>query len=105
MELFVGIVVAVFVLVFFVLTFATLVARLYKKVEQGTAMVVNKTRAIDVTFSGALVVPVIHKAEVMDISVTRHQIARQGPEGLTCRDDLRGDSDVSFYVRANPTNA
>src|SRR5688500_10369527 len=104
MELFVGIVVAVFVLVFFMLTFATLVARLYKKVEQGTAMVVNKTRSIDVTFSGALVVPVIHKAEVMDISVKRLQIARQGKEGLICRDNIRGDIDVSFYVRVNPTN-
>ena len=35
------------------------VTRLYRKVEQGSAMVVNKTRTIDVTFSGALVMPVI----------------------------------------------
>jgi uncharacterized membrane protein YqiK len=104
MELFVGIVVVVFVLVFLLLAIATLVARLYKKVEQGTAMVVNKTRSIEVTFSGALVWPVIHKAEMMDISVKRLQIARQGKEGLICRDNIRGDIDVSFYVRVNPTN-
>ena len=61
------------------------VTRLYRKVEQGSAMVVNKTRTIDVTFSGALVMPVIHKAELMDISVRRLQIARQGKEGLICK--------------------
>ena len=80
------------------------VTRLYHKVEQGSAMVVNKTRAIDVTFSGALVMPVVHKAELMDISVKRLQIERQGKEGLICRDNIRADIDVSFYVRVNPTN-
>ena len=80
------------------------VTRLYRKVEQGSAMVVNKTRTIDVTFSGALVMPVVHKAELMDISVKRLQIARQGKEGLICRDNIRADIDVSFYVRVNPTN-
>ncbi len=80
------------------------VTRLYHKVEQGSAMVVNKTRSIDVTFSGALVMPVVHKAELMDISVKRLQIERQGKEGLICRDNIRADIDVSFYVRVNPTN-
>jgi uncharacterized membrane protein YqiK len=80
------------------------VTRLYHKVEQGSAMVVNKTRSIDVTFSGALIMPVVHKAELMDISVKRLQIARQGKEGLICRDNIRADIDVSFYVRVNPTN-
>jgi uncharacterized membrane protein YqiK len=80
------------------------VTRLYRKVEQGSAMVVNKTRSIDVTFSGALIMPVVHKAELMDISVKRLQIARQGKEGLICRDNIRADIDVSFYVRVNPTN-
>jgi uncharacterized membrane protein YqiK len=80
------------------------VTRLYRKVEQGSAMVVNKTRSIDVTFSGALIMPVVHKAELMDISVKRLQIARQGNEGLICRDNIRADIDVSFYVRVNPTN-
>ena len=67
-------------------------------------MVVNKTRTIDVTFTGALVLPVLHKAEMMDISVKRIEIARQGKEGLICRDNIRADIDVSFYVRVNPTN-
>ncbi len=37
-------------------------------------------------------------------SVKRLQIARQGKEGLICRDNIRADIDVSFYVRVNPTN-
>src|ERR671917_75028 len=89
---------------FLLFTAGLFVTRLYRKVEQGSAMVVNKTRTIDVTFSGALVMPVVHKAELMDISVKRLQIARQGKEGLICRDNIRADIDVSFYVRVNPTN-
>lgn len=104
MELFIGIVVFVFVAVFLLLAIGTFVARLYKKVEQGTAMVLNKPRSLEVTFSGGLVIPVIVKAEIMDISVKRLQIARQGKEGLICRDNIRADIDVSFYVRVNPTN-
>ena len=56
------------------------------------------------TFTGALVMPVVHKAELMDISVKRIEIARPGKEGLICRDNIRADIDVSFYVRVNKTN-
>jgi len=44
--------------------------KFYVKVEQGTALIVNTVRDIpDVTFTGQLVVPVIHKKEFMDISL------------------------------------
>jgi uncharacterized membrane protein YqiK len=104
MDILVAIGVVVLVLAFLLFTSGMFVTRLYRKVEQGSAMVVNKTRTLDVTFAGALVMPVIHKAEVMDISVKRLQIAREGKEGLICRDNIRADIDVSFYVRVNPTN-
>jgi len=104
MDVLVVIGVVALVAAFLLFVVGVFVTRLYRKVEQGSAMVVNKTRSIDVTFSGALIMPVVHKAELMDISVKRLQIARQGKEGLICRDNIRADIDVSFYVRVNPTN-
>jgi uncharacterized membrane protein YqiK len=39
----------------------------------------------------------------MDISVKRIEIARQGGEGLICKDNLRADIKVAFFVRVNNT--
>ena len=81
----------------------TFISRLYRKVYQGQAMIVSKTNSIDVTFTGGTVFPVIHRAEFMDIGVKVIEIAKMGQEGLICRDNIRADIRVSFYVRVNPT--
>ncbi len=81
-----------------------MVARFYRKVDQGNALIVNRMRAEpDVTFTGAVVLPIIHRAEVMDISVKTIEISRHGHEGLICQDNIRADIKVSFYVRVNKT--
>ena len=55
-----------------------LITRLYKKVEQGQAMVVNKTKALEVTFSGALIMPVLHKGDIsMDAIADKLALSRQ----------------------------
>jgi len=78
--------------------------KFYVKVEQGTALIVNTVRDIpDVTFTGQLVVPVIHKKEFMDISLKTIEIDRRGSDGLICRDNIRADIKVAFYVRVNKT--
>ncbi len=79
-----------------------LIAKFYKKVEQGKALVVNKMKQEpEVTFTGATVLPVIHKAEIMDISVKTLEIDRRGKDGLICRDNIRADIKVNFFVRVN----
>ncbi|MFE6283637.1 flotillin family protein [Streptomyces sp. NPDC057877] len=80
-----------------------LVSRLFRKVEQGKALIVSKMRKVDVTFTGQVVLPVLHKAEVMDISVKTIKITRAGREGLICRDNIRADIRISFFVRVNKT--
>jgi uncharacterized membrane protein YqiK len=80
-----------------------LVSRLFRKVEQGKALIVSKVRRVDVTFTGAVVLPVLHKAEVMDISVKTIDIERTGQEGLICRDNIRADIRITFFVRVNKT--
>ena len=79
-----------------------IIAKFYRKVEQGKALVVNKMKKDpEVTFTGATVLPVIHKAETMDISVKTIEIDRRAKDGLICRDNIRADIKVTFFVRVN----
>jgi uncharacterized membrane protein YqiK len=80
------------------------ISRLFKKVEQGKALIVSKVRNVHVTFTGAVVLPVLHKAEMMDISVKTIEITRTGQEGLICQDNIRADIRITFFVRVNKTS-
>ena len=75
--------------------------RFYRKVEQGTAIVRTGVGGIKVSFGGILVFPIVHRLELMDISVKRIEIFRHGSEGLICKDNIRGDIKVAFFVRVN----
>ncbi|WP_425394836.1 flotillin family protein [Chondromyces crocatus] len=81
-----------------------IVAKFYRQVEQGRALIINtmKTEPI-VTFTGKVVYPIINKAEIMDISVKTVEIDRRGKEGLICKDNIRADIKVTFFVRVNKT--
>ncbi len=84
--------------------FAMLVAKFYRKVEQGRALIINKvSKDPEVTFTGGLVLPIIHRSEVMDISVKTIEIDRRGKEGLICKDNIRADIKVTFFVKVNKT--
>ncbi|HEX6194559.1 MAG TPA: hypothetical protein VFZ37_01525 [Jiangellaceae bacterium] len=96
-----GLLVAVVVLI--LLGLVLIVTRLYKKVEQGRALIISKIRGVSVTFTGAIVLPVFHKAEYMDISVKTIDIERTGHEGLICKDNIRADIRITFFVRVNKT--
>lgn len=74
----------------------------YVKVPQGTALIVNNLAATPrISFTGALVLPVIHKKEFMRISLLSLTVDRRGKEGLICRDNLRADITVAFYLKVN----
>ena len=80
-----------------------LFSRFFHKVEQGKVIVRNGIGGPMISFGGAFVVPIIHKVEVMDVSVKRVEIAREGKDGLICKDNLRADIRVAFFVRVNQT--
>ena len=91
-------------IVLFLFGLAVMVAKFYRKVNQGQALIVNKMRAEPiVTFTGATVMPIIHRAEVMDISLKTIELERRGKEGLICKDNIRADIKVTFFVRVNKT--
>lgn len=78
-----------------------LIVRCWHKVNQGFALVKNGMGGTKVSFSGMVVIPVLHKVELMDISVKRIEIARRGEDGLICKDNIRADIKVVFFVRVN----
>ncbi|MBB5806415.1 putative membrane protein YqiK [Saccharothrix ecbatanensis] len=96
-----GILVAVILVV--VIGLLMLVSRLFRKIDQGKALIISKVRKVDVTFTGAVVLPVLHRAEVMDISVKTIEIRRAAQEGLICQDNIRADIRITFFVRVNKT--
>jgi uncharacterized membrane protein YqiK len=76
----------------------------YIKVPQGTALIVNDMSSTPkVHFTGALVYPVIHLKEFMRISLITLEVDRRAKDGLICRDNMRADITVAFYLRVNET--
>jgi flotillin len=94
--------IAVGIVVFFGIIM--MISRFIRKVHQGQAIVLNGVGGTKVSFNWAIVMPVIHQVEYMDISVKRIEIARQGKEGLICKDNIRADIKVAFFVRVNKSD-
>ncbi len=95
--------VGVIILVIFV-GLPVMLMKFYRKVDQGKALIVNKLKEeAEVTFTGSVVLPILHRAEVMDISIKTIEIDRRGKDGLICSDNIRADIKVIFFVRVNKT--
>ena len=83
--------------------FFALLLKCYKKVSQGQALIRNGVGGTKVSFSGKFVIPIMHRVEYMDVSVKRIEIDRRALQGLICKDNLRADIVVAFFVRVNNT--
>jgi flotillin len=93
-----------FALTVFGLGLAAGFARFYRKVGPEEALVRSGKGGLQViNGSGMFVIPILHRVEHMDISVKRIAIARRGEAGLICRDNVRADIEVAFFVRVNNT--
>jgi flotillin len=74
----------------------------YRKIPQGKAIVRTGVGGGKVAFNrGMYVIPILHKMEIMDISVKKLQIDRMETDGLICKDNIRADIKVAFFVRVN----
>ncbi|MCP4692770.1 MAG: flotillin family protein, partial [Desulfobacterales bacterium] len=88
------------VVVFVVISgFLSLMSRFYHKARQGQALVRNGIEGAKVSFSGIIVIPILHNVQYMDIFVKTVIIDRNGKEGLICKDNMRADIKVNFFVR------
>jgi len=90
--------------VLFVFSMLIIISKFYNKVEQGQALIINKLRAEpEISTTGGMVIPIIHKKEIMDISTKRMMLERKGRSGLICQDNIRADITITFYIRVNET--
>ncbi|SMF47338.1 Uncharacterized membrane protein YqiK, contains Band7/PHB/SPFH domain [Alteromonadaceae bacterium Bs31] len=104
LPLFTMIVIVVGVLFLFILGIMALFKAFYVKVEQGVALIKNDlSTKPKVFFTGSWILPVIHKKELMRISLITLEVDRRGKEGLICADNMRADITVAFYLRVNET--
>lgn len=93
---------AVGVIIFIIVAFMVVLSVFYKKIPQGKAIVRTGVGGTHVAFNkGMYVIPIFHKMEIMDISVKKIDIARQQHDGLICKDNIRADIKVAFFVRVN----
>lgn len=91
------------ILLLIVLTgFATAFSKFYRKPGPEEAIVRTGVGGLTtITGKGMIVVPLIQEAHLMDLSVKRVLISRDGEDGLICQDNMRADIKVTFFVRVN----
>ncbi|MDA7501740.1 hypothetical protein N8482_00535 [Chitinophagales bacterium] len=74
---------------------------IYKKVPQGEVIVKTGAGGTKVITTGGFVYPFLHKMEIMDIRVKKIEIVRLAKDGLICKDNMRADIKVAFFLRVN----
>ncbi len=92
------------VVVLGVIGFLTAMSRFYRKVGPEEALVKTGWGGMKVVSGGGMwVIPIAHRVEHMDLSVKRIEISRREVSGLICKDNVRADIEVAFFVRVNNT--
>jgi flotillin len=82
--------------------FITAFSKFYRKPGPEEAIVRTGVGGLmTITGRGMIVVPLIQEAHLMDLSVKRVLIARDGEDGLICQDNMRADIKVTFFIRVN----
>ena len=81
------------------------IVSMYKKIIQGKVIVRTGAGGTKVFYNAGLVVPVLHKMEIMDISVKKLDVERTGSNGLICKDNIRADIKVTFFIKINKSTA
>lgn len=83
---------------------AAMIAKFYQKVGPDEAMVKTGLGGTVITISGGTYVfPLFHHVERMDLTLKSFEIARTGSEGLICKDNIRADIRVAFFIRIDKT--
>ena len=84
--------------------FFTIASNFYIKVGPDEAIVRTGYGGIKVVIDGGtIVVPVLHRYEKMDLTLKSFEIAREGSEGLICKDNIRADIKTAFFIRVDKT--
>lgn len=83
---------------------AAVLRRCYQRLPEGQALVIFGMSGRRVRLDGCgLVMPVVERAEAVDLTQKTVVIERRGPDGLVCKDSIRADIRLAFYVFVEPT--
>jgi flotillin len=74
-----------------------------RKIQPGRAGVKTGWGGLKVSFDWMIRVPMIQTYHIVDISVKKLEIQRKGKDGLVCKDNIRADIAVAFYIRVDAT--
>jgi len=74
-----------------------------KKIQPGKAGVKAGWGGLNVSFDWMIVWPVLQRYHDVDISVKKLEIHRKDKDGLVCKDNIRADITVAFYIRVEAT--
>ncbi|MFM7100558.1 MAG: flotillin family protein [Verrucomicrobiota bacterium] len=97
MQVFLLLAAALFVTLFAV----AFVALCIRKIEPGKAGITVGLGGLRIAFDYMIRIPVMQHFELMDISVKKLEIHRKGKDGLVCKDNIRADISVAFYIRVD----
>ena len=74
-----------------------------RKIQPGRAGVKVGWGGVSVAFDWMIRVPFVQNYHIVDISVKKLEISRKGKDGLVCKDNIRADITVAFYIRVEAT--
>jgi len=82
---------------------AGFVAMCIRKIHPGKAGISIGLGGMRIAFDYMIRLPIVQNFEEMDISVKKLEIHRKGKDGLVCKDNIRADITVAFYIRVEAT--
>lgn len=74
-----------------------------RMIQPGRAGVRTGWGGVKVAFDWMVRLPIVQTYHIVDISVKKLEITRKGKDGLVCRDNIRADITVAFYIRVEAT--
>lgn len=92
-----AIVIGIILVAVFVLTLCI------RKIQPGRAGIKTGFGGLQVAFDWMVRIPLLQSYHIVDISVKKLEITRKGKDGLVCRDNIRADITVAFYIRVEAT--
>lgn len=87
----------------FLLVVISMVSNFFIKAEAGEALVKTGFGMTEpqVALSSAFVLPLLHRIDMLDLTVKTVRIARRKHESLSCADGIRAEVEVDFYIKIN----
>jgi uncharacterized membrane protein YqiK len=78
----------------------------HRKLAPGQALVITSTaggRWMRVSFTSAIVLPIVHRSDLIDITVKTVEVSLDGEHALISKDGVRIGIKASFYIQINQT--